>query len=298
MSSTVYVKNVGGKTDDKEVRDFFSFCGKISSIDITTEGETKSATVTFEKETAARTALLLNHTQLGGNEITVTGDNVSTPPHESSGDHTSTTDRSDDAASILTQEEKPRSRILAEILAHGYLVADQGLQKAIALDEQHNISSRFVSTLKQLDERTRATDHARAADASYGISQRAGSLWTGLGSYFEKARDTPTGKRIVGFYTTGSRQVQDIHNEARRLAELKKEETGGSLYKGLGLDKVPGMDKVLGRFQQGSAAAGEGSTEGGEKKDVPGAAPADAAATESATKPVVPSGTGNPETIH
>ncbi|EAQ84865.1 hypothetical protein CHGG_08879 [Chaetomium globosum CBS 148.51] len=292
MATTVYVKNVGSQTDDKEIKDFFSFCGKIASIDITTEGSLKSATVTFEKETAARTALLLNHTQLGGNEITVTGDNISTPPHESSGGvaDTSETDRD----SVLTQEEKPRSRILAEVLAHGYLVADQGLQKAIALDEQHNITSRFVGTLRQLDERTHATDRAQAAYASYGnyVIPPANSLLTGLGSYFEKASNTPTGKRIVDFYTTSQRQVQDIHTEARRLAELKKEETGGSLYKGLGLDKV------LGRFQQGGAERAAAAAEGSEKKDVPGGAPADAVATENAQKPVAPSGTGNPETIH
>ncbi|KAK3292474.1 uncharacterized protein B0H64DRAFT_347307 [Chaetomium fimeti] len=294
MATTVYVKNVGSQTEDKEIKDFFSFCGKISSIDITTEGDLKSATVTFEKETAARTALLLNHTQLGGNEIAVTGDNVSTPPHEAA----AAGDASDaDRDSVLTQEEKPRSRILAEVLAHGYLVADQGLQRAIALDEQHNITSRFVGTLRQLDERTHATDRAQAAYASYGnyVIPPANSLLTGLGSYFEKASNTPTGKRIVGFYTTGQRQVQDIHAEARRLAELKKEETGGSLYKGLGLDKV------LGRFQQGGAAgetAGTAAAEGSEKKDVPGGAPADAVATESAEKPIAPSGTGNPETIH
>lgn len=292
MATTVYVKNVGSQTDDKEIKDFFSFCGKISSIDITTEGSLKSATVTFEKETAARTALLLNHTQLGGNEITVTGDDVSTPPHETVGGDTNEADRD----SILTQEEKPRSRILAEVLAHGYLVADQGLQKAIALDEQHNITSRFVGTLRQLDERTHATDRAQAAYASYGkhVIPPANSLLTGLSSYFEKASNTPTGKRIVDFYTTSQRQVQDIHAEARRLAELKKEETGGSLYKGLGLDKV------LGRFQQGGAegAAAGAEAEGSEKKDVPGGAPADAVATENAQKPVAPSGTGNPETIH
>ena len=261
--------------------------GKIATIDITTESDSKSATVKFEKDTAARTALLLNHTQLGGNEITVSSDEkISTPPHEASTTAATAEDRS--GSPVLSQEEKPRSRILAEVLAHGYVVADQGLQKAIALDEQHNISSRFVSTLKQLDERTHATDRAMAADASYGITSRATTLLTGLGSYFEKARDTPTGKRIVDFYTTSQRQVQDIHNEARRLAELKKEEGGGGFYKGLGLDRV------LGKFGQ----PGEGEASSSEKKEVPGAAPADAVATESAQKPTAPSGTGNPETIH
>lgn len=286
MATTIYIKNIGAQTADQEIKDFFSFCGKIATIDITTEADSKSATVKFEKDTAARTALLLNHTQLGGNEITVSSDEkISTPPHEAS---TATTTEDRSGSPVLSQEEKPRSRILAEVLAHGYVVADQGLQKAIALDEQHNISSRFVSTLKQLDERTHATDRAMAADASYGISSRATTLLTGLGSYFEKARDTPTGKRIVDFYTTSQRQVQDIHNEARRLAELKKEEGGGGFYKGLGLDRV------LGKFGQ----QGEGEASSSEKKEVPGAAPADAVATESAQKPTAPSGTGNPETIH
>lgn len=46
-ATTVYVKNISSQTEDKEIRDFFSFCGKITSLDVQAEGETKSATVTF-----------------------------------------------------------------------------------------------------------------------------------------------------------------------------------------------------------------------------------------------------------
>lgn len=261
--------------------------GKISSIDITTEHETKNATVTFELPTAASTALLLNHTTLGGNEITITGSDAASAPSDTS------TSRGD--SPHLTQEEKPRARILAEILAHGYVVADAGLQKAISLDDQHNISSRFVATLKQLDAKTGATDRALAADASYGLSARASSLLTGLGSYFERQRETPAGRKIVAFYTTGQKQVQDIHTEARRLAELKKEqEGGGKVYKGLGLDKV------LGSVQPASSSAGAAgaATEGKSNDQVPGGAPAAAVATESATKPTAESKIGNPKVIH
>jgi RNA recognition motif-containing protein len=52
--STVHVSGISSATTDKEVKDFFSFCGKITSISVTpVSGEkdaTKSATVTFEKE--------------------------------------------------------------------------------------------------------------------------------------------------------------------------------------------------------------------------------------------------------
>lgn len=41
----------------------------------------------------------------------------------------------------------------------------------------------------------------------------------------------------------GQKQLQDVHTEARRLAELKKEEHGGSAYKASGLERVFGAEK-------------------------------------------------------
>ncbi|KAK4183581.1 hypothetical protein QBC35DRAFT_93304 [Podospora australis] len=290
MSSTVVVKNIDPKTEDKEVKDFFSFCGKINSIDVTTEGETKTATVTFATETAARTAHLLNNTKLGSASITVTG-GASLDEEDKPSD---SNDRSPDGG--LTQEEKPRTRILAEILAHGYLVAEHGLETAIALDEKHQVSTKFVNTVKQLDEKTHASDKARAADQSYGLTARASSLsnslLTGLSSYFEKATQNPTGKKLVDFYTSTQKQVADIHNEARRLADLKKQEADGSSY------VASGLDKVLGRFGVGG---GNTSAPGNEEKsnaEVPGAAPSNAAATESAQQPTAPTGLGDSKVIH
>ncbi|KAJ2985642.1 hypothetical protein NUW58_g5423 [Xylaria curta] len=142
-----------------------------------------------------------------------------------------------------TMEEKPRSRILAEYLAHGYVVGDAAIQRAIELDHKHGVTTRFMNTLTHLDQKFHATDRAKAADQSYGITNRATSLFSGLTSYFEKASNTPTGKKLVKFYTDGQRQVQDIHAEAQRLMELKKEEHGGSSYKASGLERVFGKEK-------------------------------------------------------
>jgi hypothetical protein len=73
---------------------------------------TKKATVTFEKESAAKTALLLDSTQLGPAQVHVTAgkslsDLTGSKGEESSSDHE------------VAQEDKPRSRIFAEYLAHG-----------------------------------------------------------------------------------------------------------------------------------------------------------------------------------
>lgn len=48
--TTIHVKNISTQTSEDQVRDFFSFCGKISSISVTKDNEgTQSAAVTFEK---------------------------------------------------------------------------------------------------------------------------------------------------------------------------------------------------------------------------------------------------------
>jgi len=238
MSTTVHVKGIHHDTSEKEVKDFFSFCGKITSISVTPESDAveaaKSASVTFEKETAAKTALLLDSTQLGKSQV-----------------HVSTASTIDDVAAKagaavssgtgdehIEQEDKPRSRIVAEYLAHGYVLSDQVISRAIQLDSKHGISSRFTNALTSFDQKYKATDTAKSMDTKYGVSDKALSAWGGFNSYFEKAMGTPTGQRIRSFYVQGDKQVRDVHNEARRLADLK----AGKQHEP---EAVPGTDKTV-----------------------------------------------------
>lgn len=157
----------------------------------------------------------------------------------------------------ITQEEKPRARILAEYLAQGYVVGDAAIQRALELDQTHGVSNRFMTTINVLDQKVHASDRAKATDQTYGLSTRANTFFTGLQTYFEKASNTPTGKKLVKFYEDGQKQVQEVHAEARRLADLKKEEHGGSAYKASGLERVFGKEKE--QAEQGSAAPAAGT---------------------------------------
>ena len=57
--------------------------------------------------------------------------------------------------------------------------------------------------------------------AKYGISEKAAAGWRSMNSYFEKALGTPSGQKVNAFYQNTSKQVLDVHNEARRLADMK-----------------------------------------------------------------------------
>ena len=198
----------------------------------------KSATVTFEKETAAKTALLLDNTQLGSSQVHVStaaslDDLSKTAPTSSSEQHDE---------DHIAQEDKPRSRILAEYLAHGYTVSDGAIQRAIALDQKHGFSSRFTTALSSFDNKYKATEKARSMDSSYGISAKANAGWQGINSYFEKAMGTPTGQKVRDFYLQGDKQVREVHAEARRLADLKAGKTPSEKNEP---ESIAGTDKTV-----------------------------------------------------
>jgi RNA recognition motif-containing protein len=138
MATTVHIEGISSKTNEQEVKNFFSFCGKIQSINVTPKGDdTQSATVTFEKAAAAKTALLLDNTQLGPNQVRVTSEQSLDEPAGDKPD--SSTKEGDDH---LEQEDKPRSRIIAEYLAQGYVISDKAIERALALDQQHGVSAK------------------------------------------------------------------------------------------------------------------------------------------------------------
>ena len=201
--------------------------GKIQNISVkpsSAEDEsTKSATVTFEKESAAKTALLLDSTQLGDAQVHVTGSQSLTEQSEGEKSAEGTGEGSD-----IPQEEKPRARIIAEYIAHGYRLSDQVIQRALAFDQKNGISTRFQKALTDFESRYHATEKTRSMDDKYGVSTRAAGAWGGLNSYFEKAINTPSGQKLRNFYEQGQKQVLDVHNEAMHLANLKKQQGGAA----------------------------------------------------------------------
>ncbi|KAK6346330.1 hypothetical protein TWF730_010656 [Orbilia blumenaviensis] len=220
-NATVNVSNISPKSTEKEIRDFFSFCGKIKEFSSTPSSNepdaTLTAAITFEQPSAARTALLLDNTQLSGVPLHVTAPaSLSELQHEAE-HQTTDTDHP-------RQEDKPRTAIFAEYLAEGYHLGDQILQRGIEFDEKRGISARFRKFLTDLDSKHKVTDKSRAMDESYQITNRANTGLNTVTRYLDGALHTPTGQKIHKFYLDGKKQVIDIHNEAVRLKSIKDKE--------------------------------------------------------------------------
>ncbi|RXW22885.1 hypothetical protein EST38_g2999 [Candolleomyces aberdarensis] len=250
MSYKVDVTGISPSTSQTELSDFFSFCGKIASIDYAEKSG--KATVNFEKASAAKTALMLNGGTLDGSTLTVTSDApVQDEPHH------------DDPSAPPEQHDKPRAAIAAEYLAKGYQLSDQVLQRAIEIDHNKGISQKFLSYVQDLDktagaralgpEQTisaklqetfdQAKTNAKNLDEEKGYSKTFWDVRTisslvasvavihavHLSQYLSQALASPFGQKVKSFYTTTSKQVVDIHEEARRIAaEQKKTEQGAA----------------------------------------------------------------------
>lgn len=129
--------------------------------------------------------------------------------------------------------------VAAEYLAKGYVLSDNVLQRAIEIDSKNGISKRFLAFLQSLDQSagTRvageghtlsshvttkaqpvvsdAITRAKTFDEQKGISKTASG-------YYASAIHSPFGQKVLAFYSTTSKQVVDIHEEARRIADSQK----------------------------------------------------------------------------
>jgi len=222
---SVNVSGIAPSTTQDKIHDFFSFCGKIASI----ERKGQDATIAFEKPSAAKTALLLNGGHLDGATLQVMTDNP--PPEVEEEEEKHKEDQQPH------QHEKPRAGIAAEYLASGYKLADHTVQRMIDFDAKQGISKRFLSYMQTLDTKVgeqalgrqqtvsgkvqatvySAKEQAKAIDQQKGISKMAND-------YYARAISSPWGQKVKTFYTTTSKQVYDIHEEARRIADQQKGE--------------------------------------------------------------------------
>jgi len=223
------VTGLSEKTGEAELRKFFSFCGKLDSLERENGGK---STLLFEKASAAKTASFLSGGTLDGAMITVIPQGEKSHAAEETAAPQQSTEE-------IAQSDKPRSAVAAELISHGYVLSDQTIAKAIELDTKYGVSQRFsdfiqplIAKAKQMDQdkkiSERATTMAQDTDAKYNVSAR-GNQVTQIGkSYYEKALSSSFGAQIQSFYLRGAKEVQAVHEEARRIADARKADSAAS----------------------------------------------------------------------
>jgi len=189
-NTQVYVTNISPGASEKTVTDFFSFCGKINSMTLRTlEGGAKEAVIEFQTDAAAKTALLLTNALIVDRPITVV---PYTGPAQQSDEQVSHESKVN-AAEIQQQnhtvpdQQRTKTSVIASLLAAGYSLGTDAVDKARSYDEEHGLSQTIMSKAQQLNDQYKIGQTASAwgstayswwsgVDQTLGISQTASAI--------------------------------------------------------------------------------------------------------------------------
>jgi len=147
--STVLVSNISPSANEKTVTEFFSFCGKITNLKITKyPNKGGEAIVTFETESAAKTAQLLTNALIADRPITVApylGENQ--PQTERSAEESTITEIKGEQIQHKPETPSDRSHtsVIASLIAAGYVIGKDAIDKARSIDEQNQISQKIMA---------------------------------------------------------------------------------------------------------------------------------------------------------
>ncbi|XP_020583258.1 binding partner of ACD11 1 [Phalaenopsis equestris] len=184
MSENLYiveVSNLSPNTTERDLYDFFSFSGVIEHIEIIRLGDYGSTGyVTFKEPHALETAVLLSGATIIDQQVCISrwGHN-----EESSSfweQHSWRLDDDDETmrhADLFTTTPREAINITQEVvktmLAKGYILGKDALQKAKAFDESYQVSSRAASKAADVSQRIGLTDKINAGlDAVLAVDER------------------------------------------------------------------------------------------------------------------------------
>jgi RNA recognition motif-containing protein len=230
-SRSVLVENISPSATDKTVGDFFSFCGKITKLYMKKqEGGESSAIVEFETEAASRTALLLTNALIVDRPITVS---LYTGAVQSDFDAGAKQDLGKEVPQEnITQhdfkvpdEERSKTSVVASLLAAGYILGKDSLQKAQDFDEKHHLTSKAKDALEQIKGKAQEFDQsykisstiqstAHQLDEKYNISEKVTTAAQIAKTQAEKlalkAAENPTIQKGI---STVSSAYQNVKNQ-------------------------------------------------------------------------------------
>ncbi|XP_022891255.1 binding partner of ACD11 1-like isoform X2 [Olea europaea var. sylvestris] len=201
MSPSGYIAEVtclSPNATEKNVHDFFAFCGAIEHIDIVRAGEYAStAYVTFKNPHALETAVLLSGATIVDQPVCISrwgnyGDDyniwnlTSWKIEDESGSSYAQGQRQyvPSAGEAVTVAQD----VVKTMLSKGYVLGKGALGKAKAFDESHQVSATAVAKVAELGERIGVTDKictgietVKSVDQRYHISDTTKSAASAAG---------------------------------------------------------------------------------------------------------------------
>ncbi|GAB2279938.1 hypothetical protein Dimus_014573 [Dionaea muscipula] len=232
---TVKVGNISLAASEKDLREFFSYSGDIRCVEMQRENDTQVAYVTFKDSQGADTAMLLSGATIAGLSVTITpAEDYLLPP---------------DALPPSPVKEPPGLAVLraedmvSTMLAKGYVLGKDALNKARAFDEEHHLISSASTAVASVDRKMGISEKftmgtsivnkkAREVDEKFQVYERtkhafaaAEQTASSAGSTIMKNRYVLTGASwLSNAFSAVARVAEDVSTMTKEKVQMAEEE--------------------------------------------------------------------------
>eukprot|EP00475_Leptophrys_vorax_P017551 TRINITY_DN24189_c0_g1_i1.p1 TRINITY_DN24189_c0_g1~~TRINITY_DN24189_c0_g1_i1.p1 ORF type:complete len:301 (+),score=47.28 TRINITY_DN24189_c0_g1_i1:157-1059(+) len=245
MVRTIKVSNVSTKAAEPQIIQFFSFSGDVVGVTFSTEPESRFksnrvAYVTFRDARALDTALLLTGTLIEDLPILV---EVNEDPHLGS---EGPKDEEVRGGASRSSGMRKAETMVASLLASGYILSKDALEKAREYDEKHKLTQKAAIQASAIDQKysvskkfqeTSATvgRSLSSVDETYHVSSNAKAIAAAAGSTLSEAGKQMMANRyvasgrdwIAGAFGTVSQVVGDVAEMAKTKVEKAERKRQG-----------------------------------------------------------------------
>ncbi|KAJ8773777.1 hypothetical protein K2173_006427 [Erythroxylum novogranatense] len=228
---TVEVTGLSPQTTEQVVYDFFAFSGPIQHVEIVRSGEYAcTAYVTFKDAYAQETAVLLSGATILDERVCITrwghyqdefdmwNRSTSSPGNETDSSNPQRSQFVQNAGEAVTMAQE----VVKTMLAKGYVLGKDALNKAKAFDGSHQVSASATAKVAELSERFGLADKifagmeaVKAVDEKYHVSETTKSAVSATGRSAAAAANTVVNS---SYFSKGALWVSGALNSAAKVA--------------------------------------------------------------------------------
>lgn len=240
---TVRVNNISLNVSDRDIREFFSFSGDIQYVEMRRESETTQlAYVTFKDTQGADTAILLSGAVIGNLPVNITPvDDYLLPPEALP----STLDKNPTASPAVKKAED----VVSSMLAKGFILGKDAINKAKSFDERHHLISNASATVASIDNKMGLSEKlsigkavvnekVREMDERYQVIEKTKSALavaeqkaSSAGSAFMSNQYVLTGASWVSSaFSAFAKAAEDVSTMTKEKLEKAEEEKKEIIY--------------------------------------------------------------------
>jgi hypothetical protein len=242
-TNTVRVTNVSAKATAHDIHDFFSFSGEIENIELLRDGDTQIALVTFKEAQALDTALLLSGATVVDRAVNISLLEDELSPSTNSIPREQAFRNDGGLGGSGSRDPNQAVDVIATMLAKGFVLGKDAVNKAKEFDERHDLSASAKSSVVNFDKNTGISEkltagtavvnqQMKAVDEKYQVSEKTRAAFAVAeekvaiaGSALMKNRYILTGASwVTGAFSRVQKAAAEVSQKAKEKASTMESE--------------------------------------------------------------------------